>query len=873
MEVSHASTETQSAALGIMGKAEAVTVTVDPEFMMMIAHGIYSNKALALVRELLCNARDGHIKKGTPDAPIHVTLTDNKLVVRDHGTGIPNDKFAAIYMTFGSSTKRKSKNETGGFGVGSKVPWAVCDTFSSRNYIDGTMTAYSVMKSDPAMDGGPSCTPVMCVPSKDPSGVEVSVPFPEKMYRDIKSCLHYFIQEIGLNIVLNGEVQLLARPEELAELRQHKFVRLDGHPQSCTQQTPFYVRVGDVIYPIELQEEFNDAYNMLHAVNHSGTNPILFLAEGDTIVPTMSRESLQYTARTCATIRLLMSNMLQALALKIDDYAVQSAALIIEQFPKTAMFSQQMWSHNYNLAQFLEQNNHHVRDKGIPLGQHKLLMNNMMRWLKKGTPYMETAVTIGKTWREFIVESLNEAYVNHLKTYPYFKPDMIIKQWKGIANPSQNTINAYDQMLFWMKEKRMHHNIITDVLVVKSPSEMRYISGEAKSYFLSFSEVDETITKDQKDYEAKAALFTPEQLERAERMRSHPSEKFRHYSSIPETMAISKAVVLISAWKSLLERNGEYPGKGPSTNPYTSSHGNLVGARIVRTKTTVKPDEIAALKLRYEQQGYVVYDLTGPTRAEIAERERLAAERAALRDTPLPTLIGMIDETLHPRRDIKIRKQLKSITKNPKFLRRPLYMILDRGKQLPHQMNNQASLMRLIKYSGTDIVCVSTKPEIAKVIKEGRESVDDVMLEIAKRFFSWPDMHEKMYYRGTMFARRAEQNKYLTQLLFKRLPKLMTEEEEAVLADLLHLKAILPRLNEYLSGHHDDERKIRQIGKLNAYKNCAPERHYLQVFEQYADTHFTDVLRALDKAYSKRPSRKRAIARTIMKTILCKGSE
>lgn len=51
MEISHASTETQSAAVGINGKAEEVTVSTDAEFMMMIAHGIYSNKALALVEK------------------------------------------------------------------------------------------------------------------------------------------------------------------------------------------------------------------------------------------------------------------------------------------------------------------------------------------------------------------------------------------------------------------------------------------------------------------------------------------------------------------------------------------------------------------------------------------------------------------------------------------------------------------------------------------------------------------------------------------------------------------------------------------------------------------------------------------------------
>lgn len=841
MEISHASTETQSAALGILGKAEEVKVSADAEFMMAIAHGIYSNKALAIVRELLCNARDGHNAAGTPDATIQVTLTDNKLVVRDNGTGIPNDKFAALYMTFGGSTKRKMGNQTGGFGVGTKVPWAVCDTFSARNFHNGKMTTYAIMKSDPALDGQPSCTPIMTLDSKEHSGVEVSVPFPEKLHGDLRKYIFAFADELGLNISLNGAV-IPCNYDMISELNTHGFVRLESHPLTVIQQTPFYVRLGDVIYPVESQEEFSDAYDLLLSLNPSGarSHPILFLAEPDSVVPTMSRESLSYTDRTQKTIRTLMAKALQVLADKVDDYADRAMKLLPERYSANHDFLYEMWRNSADLPARLEQNASHLRDMDIPSGQHVLLMSNMNRWLKKQLPYLETAKTKGMEFRTKMQKDVEELFLNRLSDYSsYMSYSRLVSLWKDkyILDSDKAFIrNTYEEVQFWRREIDSNP-LILDVITINSARDLRYMSGNTpRGYFLEYKDL--------------------------KKLDKEKEESFRYSSEfLNHSLFVSKVVVIAPTFRTMLERNREQYQSQPNvwSNVLSKEHGNLMGARVLRVKASIKPTEVAELKKFCEAHGYVVHDLSGPTYVELAERAELAAERAKLKEIPLPTLIGMVREnqpTYFRKGTPNYRKQLEHLAENPSYKGQPLYMLLDRGKQLPFSLKTVDQLKVLVKFVGTDITCVSTKIELAKVIKEGRQPVDQVLLELAKSFFRRSNMHEKMYYRGTWFVKRAKQNKYLTQYLFNRLPPQFTDEEERIYEGLLALKQTFPDLAQYMNM------------KIRLYSKCDPEDHYEMVFTKYAQDHFSDVPRALEKAYARAPSRKRALARSILKSML-----
>lgn len=852
MEISHASVETQAVALGISGKAEEVTVSTDAEFMMMIAHGIYSNKPLALVRELICNGRDGLSLAGKIDEPIEIKLTDNLLVVRDKGTGIPNGIFAPTYMTFGKSTKRKSKAETGGFGVGTKVPWAVCDTFSARNFINGSMTAYTIMKSDPGLNGKPSCTPIMSIPSAEPSGVEVSVPFPEKMKGDIERMIHLFGRELNIRIILNGTKLWQERHAawfyDQEELKKTGYIRLNEHPSTVIQQSVFYVRQGDVLYPIEKQAEFSDAWDLIYSImDVPARNPILFQAEPDSIIPTLSRESLQYTDRTIKSIRSLMKKLLQDLADNIDGLTERTRQKLVpwisHQNDFTRLFYHDQIEFSRCIASIFDDK---LADKNLTKTQNRLLFENLKRWFDRQTPYLESKLISAADFRLEIKKQMYDVWVEKVKKYTYLNHERLLELYHDNLltsykkNPTLGkalTRNLYEEILFWRAEARYDSNII-DVMLPKCEDIYRF-SSSISSYFFEIMQLKDLDTKKE--------------------------ELFKHHTrEAKELCYLSNLVVISLSPKTMLQRayyelNKPKYSAEERRNLFSNQLALLNGCRFVRVKAGLKSSVIDKMAKTYESWGYKVLVLMEPTPEENEERNRLAAERAAMRAIPLPVLHDQILENIrsnnHQHKFDK--KRLKSFANSPSFKGEPLFLILPRGKELPYMLQTVDNFVQLGKYLGTDIITVSTKPEIAKAIKDGRRNAEEAMMDIVKWFFKQPGMYQKLYYKETFFARKAKQNRLLTKYLFNRDVPLLTAKEQKNLSDLETLVNLFPSVRDYFN------KKLRDIKAA-----CTPAAYYQKLFDDYSDENFCDVHGAFEIAYAKRPSPKRALARSILKRIL-----
>ena len=849
MEISHASKQNQSAAIGVMGQASEVKVSADGEFMMALAHGIYSNKPLALARELSCNGEDGHKLAGTPNAGLTFTITDNQLTIRDKGTGIPNEVFADNYMTFGKSTKRQLKNQTGGFGVGSKVPWAFCDTFSARNFRDKKMTAYVIMKSDPAIEGQPSCTPLMQIDSIEHPGVEVSVPFEENMRTEIERTLEHFLCELGINATINGQ-KVAQSWIDWDEAKKYGFTRLLQHPRSVVKQSIFYVRLGDVIYPLEPHESYDEAWTMLYHLmsggNSSNLKPILFMAEPDSMVPTMSRESLSYTEQTQKAAKQLFVKALQHMADHIDHFAAVADKEIREHFPNTATFAEQMWANSGSSNDLVAHAAPEIRKQcsNIPETQLNLLLENLRRWLNGRTPYLETAVTNGQVFRETLFEHFRGVFREHLTKLTYMNTERLTLLWEKRVTEVTYLKEMVREGLKWQQDVRENERLI-DVRVIGDTYNLQYL-GDNGSYFVNFMT----------DLKELAANPNPQ------RMRAHTSTAC--------LMWASKTIVLTIGDKGLSHRNKDMVERlhGPrdSQNIHWKSflaeaHANLVGARILRLRAGTKETEIEALTAKYKAEGFEVYNLTGPTAAEIAEREALAAERAAERAAPLPTLLDMARDYIGRGRSYrKEANLLENLSKNPIFKGQPLYYLAGRAKDLPYQMKNADTLRRMMKLVGSDIVVVSTKPEIARAMKQGRTSLDDALVAVARQFHRLPGVHDKLFYEQTFFLHYQSQNKYLARLLFNRNIPYFDAYESEILSTLRELCSAFEPLRKYM-----------EI-KRRLYERNGIASHYKTMMNDASREFFIDYDTALRVAFNEEPSSRRAYARSLLKNLFRKGS-
>lgn len=157
-----------------MGLSNQYTIAMTADAFTILSSSLYSDKPLAVVRELSCNAADAHAKVGKPLSDIIIgapTRFKPQFSVRDFGPGLSKSEVLEFYTQYFASDKRNTNAQIGGFGLGAKCPFAITDTFTVVSHQHGTATTYAIYKKD----GMPTIS-VMSEAPTDTSGLEVIVP-------------------------------------------------------------------------------------------------------------------------------------------------------------------------------------------------------------------------------------------------------------------------------------------------------------------------------------------------------------------------------------------------------------------------------------------------------------------------------------------------------------------------------------------------------------------------------------------------------------------------------------------------------------------------------------------------------------------------
>jgi DNA topoisomerase VI subunit B len=121
-----------------------------PLLFQMLRTNLYSDIYGSIIREIASNVMDSHIEAGKPDAVGEIEWIDEnrllgvdaQLIIRDFGVGLSPERMKTVYGNYLSSTKRDSNDQTGGFGLGSKVPFAYTDSFFVKTVFEGTEYKY-----------------------------------------------------------------------------------------------------------------------------------------------------------------------------------------------------------------------------------------------------------------------------------------------------------------------------------------------------------------------------------------------------------------------------------------------------------------------------------------------------------------------------------------------------------------------------------------------------------------------------------------------------------------------------------------------------------------------------------------------------------
>lgn len=296
----------------LVGSRETIDMGVaeTAAFFTMMSSTLYSDQKLACVREVLCNAWDAHIDSNRTDTPLEITLTDDQMIIRDFGYGIPHKMIGPIYGVYGQSTKAKDVKSTGGFGLGSKAPFAYTEHFRVISAHEGVRTVYQMSKSSSEVEGKPSIDVIVSTPTTS-SGLTVIIDINHNDFIKFESLIK--------GVVANGEMLVDLNEERLSVLpfskAEHGFLLTSEKPLNAMQI--INIRYGTVVYPLEPTTEINDlyvnVYRFINSLNFHNSHTakqlrLVLQAPPNTITVTPSRETLSMQKRTIETVCKLLKD-------------------------------------------------------------------------------------------------------------------------------------------------------------------------------------------------------------------------------------------------------------------------------------------------------------------------------------------------------------------------------------------------------------------------------------------------------------------------------------------------------------------------------------------------------------------------------------
>jgi hypothetical protein len=260
----------------IDGERIALGISTDISHIMSVLTRLYSDEAMAVIREYSTNALDEHVEAGVT-RPIEVrtpTALAPFLTIRDYGRGLSLDDLRAVYSQYGESTKRGTNAVTGMLGLGCKSGLAYAPTFNITS-IHGGIKVLAQMKRN--VEGGGEIQIIDTLATDEPTGVEIKIPCRDSWTMQSKANFLFSFWPAD-SVLLDGKA-----PERLTGVTvTDSAMIVDGLGSD-------YVVMGNVPYPVE--------GNKLSEKIPYGKHVVAVVPIG-TVKPQPSREGLIYNEAT-----------------------------------------------------------------------------------------------------------------------------------------------------------------------------------------------------------------------------------------------------------------------------------------------------------------------------------------------------------------------------------------------------------------------------------------------------------------------------------------------------------------------------------------------------------------------------------------------
>ena len=321
---------------GAMGEESSFGIKADPKMFRILSDTMYEDKIGSIVREISCNAIDGHIKNGNVDQPFEIHLPNALepwFAVKDYGVAMPEDDVRTILTVYGASTKDSANDMVGAFGLGAKTPMAYTNQYSVISTHAGVKMTFVVAINN---DGLPVITKQHEEETTDPSGMEVVIAVEDGDFHKFRNAVVRQLQFFDVKPVLTNN------------LEQIEFKRFDD-PETITYQTDditiydrnvldgVWIIQGGVSYPLStynLGDLDDDIRPFVDHVQNKGSYMKFDIGQ---IAVTASREGISYDP---ATIKTIVDRM-KKVATDMSTTVVKDIATADHPWDRAIIFNEQ----------------------------------------------------------------------------------------------------------------------------------------------------------------------------------------------------------------------------------------------------------------------------------------------------------------------------------------------------------------------------------------------------------------------------------------------------------------------------------------------------------------------------------------------------
>jgi hypothetical protein len=299
--------------LSTQGTETTFKIEASAKAFHILSDKLYSDKIGAVIRELSTNAYDSHVAAGCGNKPFIVHLPSTlkpEFYVRDYGVGLEKNEIPDIYSTYFFSSKIQSNDYVGCLGLGSKSPFAYTNNFTVEAYKDGKVSIWSMFLKD----GLPTSKLLGESDTTEPNGLKVSLAV--KNTWDAGD----FVQKAG-RVYKYFKTKPLFYGSPLNEdlLKIDYSLKTDEWGFRTHGDKEINCVMGNCHYIINARDLDSHNIKFLRFLLDNKIDIFCKIGEVD-ITP--SREALEYTQRTIATIQtkldLITKAAIEELQKKID---------------------------------------------------------------------------------------------------------------------------------------------------------------------------------------------------------------------------------------------------------------------------------------------------------------------------------------------------------------------------------------------------------------------------------------------------------------------------------------------------------------------------------------------------------------------------